>query len=231
MLAITACAAPTVAQATATPTAATSDTIPSAAGQATSGSSASGSAPSSAGSTQAGPSETDETQAAGLNDIIVTANKRSERALEVPGAITAFRGDDLLASGQTSIRDFAAQTPGLQFNNGVGSAAPIIRGLSIGIDTSPTVAIVVNGAPVGSSSSLNFGAQETLDLDPIDIDRVEVLKGPQGTIYALIRSAGFSPIRSTIRASRSLRRSGAARFRPRAMETSAIPHGPRSART
>lgn len=176
-------AAPTTAAAgpvaAASTTAAPADPV----GQATSGSSASGAAPSSAGSTQAGPSETDRTQANQLNDIIVTANKRSERAIEVPGAITAFRGDDLLAAGQTSIKDYAALTPGLQFNDGVGSGAPIIRGLSIGIDTSPTVATVVNGAPVGSSSSLNFGAQETLDLDPIDIDRVEVLKGPQGTIY------------------------------------------------
>jgi iron complex outermembrane receptor protein len=132
-------------------------------------------------------SATSETGAAandqGISDIVVTASKRSERALEVPGAITAFRGEDLLASGATSIRDFAALTPGLQFNNSVGSGAPIIRGLSIGIDTSPTVATVVNGAPIGSSSSLNFGAQETLDLDPIDFDRVEVLKGPQGTVY------------------------------------------------
>lgn len=173
-------AAQTAAQTAAAQTAAAPATLDM--GQATSAG-ASGTAPSPAGSTQAGPSDTDQTLAGGLRDIIVTANKRSERALEVPGAITAFRGDDLLASGQTSIRDFAALTPGLQFNNGVGSGAPIIRGLSIGIDTSPTVATVVNGAPVGSSSSLNFGAQETLDLDPIDIDRVEVLKGPQGTVY------------------------------------------------
>lgn len=152
-------------------------------GHARRGASSSVAALSSAGSTQAVPSDADQANVIGPNDIVVTASKRSERALEVPGAITAFRGADLLSSGQTSIRDYAAMTPGLQFNNGVGSGAPIIRGLSIGIDTSPTVATVVNGAPVGSSSSLNFGAQETLDLDPIDIDRVEVLKGPQGTVY------------------------------------------------
>lgn len=153
-------------------------------GQTGSGSSASGFAPSRQSATITdGSSQTDQTYANDIGDIIVTASKRSERVLEVPGAISAFRGEDLLARGQTSIRDFAGQTPGLQFNDGVGSGAPIIRGLSIGIDTSPTVATVVNGAPIGSSSSLNFGAQETLDLDPIDFDRIEVLKGPQGTIY------------------------------------------------
>ena len=123
------------------------------------------------------------TDSGSSGDIIVTANKREERVLEVPGAITAFRGDDLLASGSNSIRDIAQFTPGLQFNNGLGSGAPIIRGLSQGIDTSPTVATVVNGAPIGSSSTLAIGAQDTLDVDPIDITRVEVLKGPQGTLY------------------------------------------------
>ena len=113
----------------------------------------------------------------------MTATKRPERVLEVPGAVTALRGADLLNSGTDSIRDIVGLVPGLQFNNGLGSGAPIIRGLSEGIDTSPTVATVVDGAPIGSSSSLSIGAQDTLDLDPIDIARIEVLKGPQGTLY------------------------------------------------
>ncbi len=124
-----------------------------------------------------------QTNTTNLSEIVVTADKRPERVLDVPGAITAIRGPDLLNSGTNSIRDFAGLTPGLQFNNGLGSGAPIIRGLSEGIDTSPTVATVVNGAPIGSSSSLSIGAQDTLDLDPIDISQVEVLKGPQGTLY------------------------------------------------
>ncbi len=118
-----------------------------------------------------------------VSEIVVTANKRPERILEVAGAISALRGSDLLNSGTDSIRDIVGVVPGLQFNNGLGSGAPIIRGLSEGIDTSPTVATVVDGAPIGSSSSLSIGAQDTLDLDPIDIERVEVLKGPQGTLY------------------------------------------------
>ena len=138
-----------------------------------------------------GPAAGDPSGGVAVSEIVVTANKRAERILDVPGAITAFRGDDLLNSGTNSLRDLAGFTPGLQFNNGVGSGAPIVRGLSIGIDTSPTVATVVNGAPVGSSSSLSFGAQETLDLDPIDIDRLEVLKGPQGTLYGASTLGGL----------------------------------------
>lgn len=118
-----------------------------------------------------------------VDDIVVTANKRAERALEVPGAITAFRGEDLLNSGATSIKDIAGFTPGLQFNNQLGTGSPVIRGLSQGIDTSPTVASVVNGAPIGASSSLTLASNDTLDVDPIDVARVEILKGPQGTLY------------------------------------------------
>lgn len=118
-----------------------------------------------------------------VDEIIVTAGKRPELLFEVPGAISAYRGSDLLESGLTSIADLATLTPGLQFNNGLGSGAPVIRGLTQGIDTSPTVASVVNGAPIGSSSSLSLGAQDALDLDPVDFTRVEVLRGPQGTLY------------------------------------------------
>lgn len=135
--------------------------------------------------------ETAASEAPNEQDIIVTANKREERVLDVAGAVTALRGDDLLASGMTSIADFAGITPGLQFNKALGSGAPIIRGLSEGVDTSPTVASVVNGAPIGSSSSLGVGAQDTLDLDPIDIQRVEILKGPQGTLYGASTLGGL----------------------------------------
>ena len=162
-----------------------------------------------------GPVSTDSGSS---DDIIVTANKREERVLDVAGAITAFRGDDLLASGTNSIRDLAGFTPGLQFNNGLGSGAPIIRGLSQGIDTSPTVATVVNGAPIGSSSTLAIGAQDTLDVDPIDIVRVEVLKGPQGTLYGANTLGGL--ISYTLRAPSLTETDGIARA-----EVSATEHG------
>lgn len=127
----------------------------------------------------------------GLQEIIVTASKRPERELDVPAAITAFSGDDLLNSGTNSMRDFAGFTPGLQFNSNLSTGAPVIRGITEGLDTSPTVATIINGAPIGSSSSLNFGAQDALDLDPIDFTRVEVLKGPQGTLYGANTLAGL----------------------------------------
>lgn len=124
-------------------------------------------------------------------DIIVTANKRPESILDVAGAISAFRGDDLLKNGITSIADFAGQTSGLQFNAGYGTGAPVIRGINTGADFGQSVGITVNGAPVGPSSSFQTGGASSLDLDPIDLERVEVLKGPQGTVYGANTLAGL----------------------------------------
>jgi len=116
-------------------------------------------------------------------DIIVTASKRAERQLDVPSAITAFRGSDLLDDGYTSIKDYLALTPGVQVSQAGGSGSPVIRGLTTGTNLGAIVGIVVDGAPVGPSSSFNLGGANSTDLDPIDLERVEVLKGPQGTLY------------------------------------------------
>jgi outer membrane receptor protein involved in Fe transport len=116
-------------------------------------------------------------------DIIVTANKRAERQLDVPSAITAFRGSDLLDDGYTSIKDYLALTPGVQVSQAGGGGSPVIRGLTTGTNLGAIVGIVVDGAPVGPSSSFNLGGANSTDLDPIDLERVEVLKGPQGTLY------------------------------------------------
>lgn len=116
-------------------------------------------------------------------DIIVTANKRPERQLDVPSAITAFRGSDLLDSGYTSLKDYLALTPGVQVSQAGGGGTPVIRGLTTGTNLGAIVGIVIDGAPVGPSSSFNLGGANSTDLDPIDLERVEVLKGPQGTLY------------------------------------------------
>lgn len=116
-------------------------------------------------------------------DIIVTANKRAERQLDVPSAITAFRGSDLLDDGYTSLKDYLALTPGVQVSQAGGGGTPVIRGLTTGTNLGAIVGIVIDGAPVGPSSSFNLGGANSTDLDPIDLERVEVLKGPQGTLY------------------------------------------------
>lgn len=132
-----------------------------------------------------------ETPADDAGEIIVTANKRAESILDVAGAISAFRGDDLLRNGITSMADFAGQTPGVQFNAGFSTGTPVIRGINTGADYGQSVGITVDGAPIGPSSSFQAGGASSLDLDPIDLERVEVLKGPQGTVYGANTLAGL----------------------------------------
>lgn len=125
-------------------------------------------------------------------DIIVTANKRNERELDVAGAIKAFDGERLLAQGLSSMKDYAQLTPGLQINTALGNGTPIIRGLSTGVDGGTLAAIIVDGAQLGSSATAGAsGGSDSLDLDPIDLQRVEVLKGPQGTLYGANTLSGL----------------------------------------
>ena len=127
-----------------------------------------------------------------LTEVIVTATKRREREVDVAAALTVFSGVNLLDQGYSSFHDYAGLTPGLQVMGSFGSGEPVIRGISSGSDTGALVGIVVDGAPIGSSSSLtSVGAVDALDLDPIDFSRVEILKGPQGTLYGANTLAGL----------------------------------------
>ncbi len=67
----------------------------------------------------------------------------------------------------------------------------MIRGINTGADFGQAVGITVDGAPIGPSSSFQSGGASSLDLDPIDLERVEVLKGPQGTVYGANSLAGL----------------------------------------
>lgn len=118
-------------------------------------------------------------------DIIVTARKREEAIREVPGTITAVTSDQLEAKGPTvNTGDLLNTVPGVRFNN---VAAENLSELSIrgsgtqratGADSG--VGLFVNGAYVGSST---LGGRNFKTLDYFDVDRVEVLEGPQGALY------------------------------------------------
>lgn len=126
---------------------------------------------------------TENSRGTELGEIVVTASKRSERVLDVPTAITAFRGADLLNKGYSNLSDYLTLTPGVQMNQGLGQGTPVIRGLNTGQDSGPLVGVVADGAPVSPSATWAGGGKLSLNIDPIDLERVEVLKGPQGTLY------------------------------------------------
>ncbi len=119
-----------------------------------------------------------------LQTVTVTAQKRSEKINEVAGAVSAITGDSLDQIGAKGLADFAALVPGLQFTgSGQGYGTVTLRGIGVGSDISPLVGVVVDGVPTGSSSSFAAGAITQMDIGLADLERVEVLRGPQGTLY------------------------------------------------
>lgn len=127
-----------------------------------------------------------------LGDIIVTAQKREERASEPPLSLSVLTGEALQATGATQLADFAATVPGLSFTtNGVGQGQINLRGVTTGLNVGSTVGIYVDEVPYGSSTSFAGAAQLALDVGLFDLDRVEVLRGPQGTLYGASTMGGL----------------------------------------
>ena len=121
-----------------------------------------------------------QTNQPALEEIVVTAQKRSENLQEIPIAITALSVGDLVAASVTDTLSFANLVPNLHIKQGTtGSATIAIRGISNNNASNPgyenTVGMYIDSVYVGKA----FGA--LFDLG--DIGRVEVLRGPQGTLY------------------------------------------------
>ena len=117
-------------------------------------------------------------QDTGGNTIVVTARKREETLQDVPIAATAIDGDVLAARGINSVREAAALSPGLNINSdGGGRAFVAIRGVGVTLVQSvqPGVGLFVDGIYRPNTGYLN---------NPLlDVERIEVLRGPQGTLY------------------------------------------------
>ncbi len=128
-----------------------------------------------------------------VGEIVVTAEKRSENIQTVPSSVTAV-GENLIARVQAqSLSDISAYVPGLDVQSaGVDANRLVIRGLSTGPnDLSPSVGVYVDEAPFGSNSGFALGALFSPDIDPFDLDHIEVLSGPQGTLYGASTLGGL----------------------------------------
>ncbi|MFT3762074.1 MAG: TonB-dependent receptor [Pseudoxanthomonas sp.] len=127
-------------------------------------------------------------QAAGqpteLDAITVTANKRSENVRRIGASISVLDERQLENSGASSLSDYAALIPGLQVQNdgSPGLTSVSLRGISA-MSSGATVATYIDEVPVGSSGIYQAANVLMLDLLPYDIGRIEVLRGPQGTLY------------------------------------------------
>lgn len=122
-------------------------------------------------------------------EIIVTAQKRDQRLIDVPLAVSVVGADQLTTQNVTTLRDYFTRVPGLQYG-GPNAASLSIRGVTTGERlANPTVAILVDDVPVGSSTYL--GQAQIPDLDPATLETIEVLRGPQGTLYGASSLGGL----------------------------------------
>ena len=128
----------------------------------------------------------------GLAEIIVTAEKRSESLEKVPLSIVAITGETLEQTGAQDFSEVAARIPGVVLNSaGPGQSSYSIRGIASVGGNAPTTGFYVDETPILPSGG--DGATATIDPDLFDLARVEVLRGPQGTLY------GASSMGGTIR--------------------------------
>jgi len=115
--------------------------------------------------------------------LVVTAQKRTETLVEVPASVAVLTGDTLEDRRVENLQDLAALVAGLTVTGGEpGSTRLTLRGINTG-GVASTVGIYTDDVPFGSSSGLANGAVLAGNFDTFDLARIEVLRGPQGSLY------------------------------------------------
>ncbi len=124
-----------------------------------------------------------------LDDIVVTATKRGNEALaKVPIAIQALTGDTLAQAGITQFSEYATRVPSLAFQDlGPGDKKYVIRGIN---STGASTVGTYYDEAVISADNRNDGGGRNVDIKLFDVERIEVLKGPQGTLYGASSESG-----------------------------------------
>ncbi|MFZ9904176.1 MAG: TonB-dependent receptor [Steroidobacteraceae bacterium] len=124
----------------------------------------------------------------GLEEIVVTAQRREQRLMDVPIAITALSGSALSRRGVTDVQAMEGFTPNLQISPTPGNSTAAQLAIRGGVTANPAltwdpaVGIYVDGVYVGKTQGALF--------DLVEIDRIEVLRGPQGTLWGRNTLAG-----------------------------------------
>ena len=131
--------------------------------------------------------------AAGLEEIIVTATLRDTTLMETPLSISAIGEDSMEQMGAESLEDLFRSVPGMNmYSQGVGRSRIVIRGISgqstnyPGTQMGSTTGIYIDDVPMSSSMSPEYSTAG----DTFDLNRVEVLKGPQGTLFGEASQGG-----------------------------------------
>jgi outer membrane receptor protein involved in Fe transport len=127
-----------------------------------------------------------------LQEIVVTAEKRSEPLQKVPLSVVAFNQQSLRETGVQDFSSLAARIAGVTLNSaGPGRSSYSIRGIASIGGNAPTTGLYIDETPILPSGG--DGANASIDPDLFDLARIEVLRGPQGTLY------GASSMGGTIR--------------------------------
>lgn len=120
-----------------------------------------------------------------LGEVMVTANRRREPEREVPMHVDNVSATALQQLGAKNLNDYVSYQPGVFFASagGAGEGELVMRGVSTGNQTSPTVSVYIDDVPIGGSTV--YAAAATFVFDPalLDLDHIEFLYGPQGTLY------------------------------------------------
>ena len=122
-----------------------------------------------------------------LEEIVITAQRRAQSFGDVGITVNAFTGEDVARLGFTQLKDVAAQTPNVQIKEVVLNSVPNITIRGVGLNdyaanNNPAAGIYVDEVYLVSPAMLTFGL--------FDLERIEVLKGPQGTLFGRNTTAG-----------------------------------------
>src|ERR1700693_5664451 len=118
-----------------------------------------------------------------LQEIVVTAEKRASTVQETPISLSALSGADLQNQNITSVEDLAAQVPGVSMRTaGPGQTEYEMRGLTSAGGSTATVGFYLDETPL-NANAVSLNGRTVIDPDLFDLNHVEVLRGPQGTLY------------------------------------------------
>jgi len=135
------------------------------------------------GSALAAPAGNTPTENTGLEEIIVTAEKRESTVQATPIAMTALSAGDLADQNITSIQDLVGAIPGISLRTaGPGQTEYEMRGLASSGGSVATVGFYLDETPL-SASAVALNGRTVIDADLYDLNRTEILRGPQGTLY------------------------------------------------
>ena len=140
---------------------------------------------------QADEASATDSSASALQEVVVTAQKREEKLHDVPMGVTAITTDELQRQQLVSLDDLQSKVPGLSLTDiQPGQTRITLRGQNAG-GVGSTVTTYIDDTPFGSSTALANGFYLTGDFDTFDLQRVEVLRGPQGTLYGAGSEGGL----------------------------------------